>query len=152
MSRFSYKTESNISNNIANKLVASAKTQAEFENFLSVITSVDRDETLQIDFEKIVPMPECAPETLCDDEHRNALYYYLMTTGNEDMVDKLLPFQQFFSMDIYKDNTEKELSCYKVLGEKSLTSHNNVDPLIGTIGGLNGTHTTQTLIVIVVVV
>ena len=63
-------------------------------------------------------MPECVPETLCDDEHRNALYYYLMTTGNEDMVDKLLPFPQFFSMDIYKDNTEKELSYYKVLGEK----------------------------------
>ena len=46
-------------NNIANKLVVNAKTQTEIENFLSAITSVDGNEALQIDFEKIVPMPEC---------------------------------------------------------------------------------------------
>ena len=105
-------------NNIANKLVVNAKTQAEIEDFLSAITSIDRDETLQIDFEKIVPMPECVPETLCDNEDQDALYYYLMTTGHEDMVDKLLSFPQLYSMDIYKDKTEKELSDYKVRGEK----------------------------------
>jgi hypothetical protein len=33
--RFSYKTESNMPNNIANTLVVSADTQAEIENFLS---------------------------------------------------------------------------------------------------------------------
>ncbi len=107
-----------MANNIANKLVVNAKTQAEIEDFLSAITSIDGDETFQIDFEKIVPMPECVPETLCDDEHQEALYYYLMTTGNEEMVDKLLSFPQLFSMDIYKQKTEKELSDYKVLGEK----------------------------------
>ena len=105
-------------NNIANKLVVNAKTQTEIENFLSAITSIDGDETLQIDFEKIVPMPECVPETLCDNEDQEALYYYLMITGNEDMVDKLLSFPQLYSMDIYKDKTEKELSDYKVRGEK----------------------------------
>ena len=105
-------------NNIANKLVVSAKTQAEIDNFLSAIIGVKGGEFLHIDFEKIVPMPECVPDTLCDDEHQNALYYYLMTTGNEDMVDKLLSFPQLFSMDIYKDKTEKELSDYKMLGEE----------------------------------
>ena len=105
-------------NNIANKLVVNAKTQTEIEDFLSAITSVDGDETLQIDFEKIVPMPECVPETLCDNEDQEALYYYLMTSGNEDMVDKLLSYSQLFSMDIYKGKTEKELSDYKMLGEK----------------------------------
>ena len=39
-------------NNIANKLVVNAKTQAEIEDYLSAITSIDGDETLQIDFEK----------------------------------------------------------------------------------------------------
>ena len=105
-------------NNIANKLVVNAKTQVEIEDFLYAITGIDGDGTLQIDFEKIVPMPECVPETLCDNEDQDALYYYLMITGNEDMVDKLLSFPQLYSMDIYKDKTEKELSDYKVLGEK----------------------------------
>ena len=105
-------------NNIANKLVVNAKTQAEIDNFLSAIIGVKGGEFLHIDFEKIVPMPECVPDTLCDDEHQNALYYYLMTTGNEDMVGKLLSFPQLYSMDIYKDKTEKELSDYKMLGEE----------------------------------
>ena len=105
-------------NNIANKLVASAETQAEIENFLSAIAGVERDETLDIDFERIIPMPECLSNTMCDGEDKNALYYYLMTTGNEGMVDKLFDYPQFYSMDEYKDKTEKELSDYKVLGEK----------------------------------
>ena len=41
-----------------------------------------------------------------------------MITGNEDMVDELLSYQQLFSLDVYKDKIEKELSDYKVLGEK----------------------------------
>lgn len=105
-------------NNIANKLVVSAKTQAEIENFLSAIAGVERDERLDIDFERILPMPECLSNTKCDGEDKNALYYYLITAGNEGMVDKLFDFPQFYSMDEYKDKTEKELSDYKVLGEK----------------------------------
>ena len=105
-------------NNIANKLVVNAKTEAEIESFLSAIIGVDRDEILVIDFERIVPMPECVRNASCDGEHEIALYYYLMTTGNEDMVDKLLSFPQLYSMDIYKDKTEKELSDYKMLGEE----------------------------------
>ena len=42
-------------NNIANKLVVNAKTQAEIEDFLYAITGIDGDGTLQIDFEKIAP-------------------------------------------------------------------------------------------------
>ena len=105
-------------NNIANKLVVSAKTQAEIENFLSAIAGVERDETLDIDFQRIIPMPECVLDTVCDDKDHIALYYYLMTTGNEGMVDKLIDYPQLYSMGIYKDKTEKELSDYKVLGEK----------------------------------
>ena len=85
-------------NNIANKLVVNAKTQAEIEDFLYAITGIDGDGTLQIDFEKIVQMPECVPETLCDNEDQEALYYYLMTSGNEDMVDKLLSYYFLFCL------------------------------------------------------
>jgi hypothetical protein len=46
-------------NNIANKLVVSAETQAEIKNFLYAIAGVEGDETLDIDFERIVPMPKC---------------------------------------------------------------------------------------------
>ena len=46
-------------NIITNKLVVSAKTEAEIESFLSAIIGVDRDEILVIDFERIVPMPQC---------------------------------------------------------------------------------------------
>ena len=105
-------------NNIANKLVVKAKTQDEIDNFLYAIIGVKRGEVLHIDFERIFPTPKCLPDTLCDYEHKIALYYYLMTTGNEDMVDKLFTFPQLFSMDIYKDKTEKELSDYKIRGEK----------------------------------
>ena len=50
-------------NNIANKLVVSAETQAEIENFLSAIAGIEGDETLDIDFERIVLMPECLSNT-----------------------------------------------------------------------------------------
>ena len=101
-------------NNIANKLVVNANTQKEIDDFLYAIIGVERGEVLHIDFEKIVPMPECL-DSFCGD--KKALYY-LMSTGNEEMVDKLLSYTQFFSMDIYKDKTEKELSDYKIRGEE----------------------------------
>jgi hypothetical protein len=41
-----------------------------------------------------------------------------MTTGKEDMVDKWLSYPQLFSMDIYKNKTEEELSDYKIRGEE----------------------------------
>ena len=107
-----------MANKIANKLVVNATTEEDIEKFLSAIIGRENGEFLHIDFERIFPTPKCLPDTLCDSEHEIALYYYLMTTGNEDMVDKLFTFPQLFSMDIYKDKTEKELSDYKVLGEK----------------------------------
>ena len=107
-----------MANKIANKLVVNATTEEDIEKFLSAIIGIENGEFLHIDFERIFPTPKCLPDTLCDSEHEIALYYYLMTTGNEDMLDKLFTFPQLFSMDIYKDKTEKELSDYKVLGEK----------------------------------
>ena len=107
-----------MANKIANKLVVNATTEEDIEKFLSAIIGIENGEFLHIDFERIFPTPKCLPDTLCDSEHEIALYYYLMTTGNEDMVDKLLSYSQLFSMDIYKGKTEKELSDYKMLGEK----------------------------------
>lgn len=107
-----------MANKIANKLVVNATTEEDIEKFLSAIIGIENGEFLHIDFERIFPTPKCLPDTLCDSEHEIALYYYLMTTGNEDMLDKLFTFPQLFSMDIYKDKTEKELSDYKIRGEK----------------------------------
>jgi hypothetical protein len=73
-------------------------------------------EVLDIDFEKILPTPECLEGPDSHTEH--SLYYYLMTTGKEDMVDKWLSYPQLLSMDIYKDKTEEELSDYKIRGEE----------------------------------
>ena len=107
-----------MANKIANKLVVNATTEEDIEKFLSAIIGIENGEFLHIDFERIFPTPKCLPDTLCDSEHEIALYYYLMTTGNEDMLDKLFTFPQLFSMAIYKDKTEKELSDYKIRGEK----------------------------------
>ena len=107
-----------MANKIANKLVVNATTEEDIEKFLSAIIGIENGEFLHIDFERIFPTPKCLPDILCDSEHEIALYYYLMTTGNEDMLDKLFTFPQLFSMDIYKDKTEKELSDYKIRGEK----------------------------------
>ena len=101
-------------NNIANKLVVNANTQKEIDDFLYAIIGVERGEVLHIDFEKILPTPECLPGP--DSHTRHSLYYYLMTTGKEDMVDKWFSYPQ--SMDRYKDKTEKELSDYMVVGEE----------------------------------
>ena len=46
-------------NNIANKLVVNANTQNEIDDFLYAIIGVERGEVLHIDFEKILPTPEC---------------------------------------------------------------------------------------------
>ena len=104
-----------MANNIANKLIVKATTQAEIEDFLSAIAGAEED----IDFEKIVPMPECLVDSIAGSENNNAVYYYLMTAGKEDMVDKLLPYPQLYSMDRFKGKTEEQLSDYKVAGEKA---------------------------------
>ena len=103
-------------NNIANKLVVNANTQKEIDDFLYAIIGVERGEVLHIDFEKILPTPKSLPDSGRRTEH--ALYYYLMTTGKEDMVDRWLSYRQLLSMDIYKDKTEEELSDYKIRGEE----------------------------------
>ena len=103
-------------NNIANKLVVNANTQKEIDDFLYAIIGVERGEVLHIDFEKILPTPKCLPDSGRRTEH--ALYYYLMTTGKEDMVDRWLSYRQLLSMDIYKDKTKEELSDYKIRGEE----------------------------------
>ena len=48
-----------MANNIANKLVINATTEEEIEKFLSAIIGVEKDEFLHIDFERILPTPEC---------------------------------------------------------------------------------------------
>ena len=55
-----------MANNIANKLIVNAKTQAEIKNFLSAIAGIERGETLDIDFEKIAPTPECVSKDWYD--------------------------------------------------------------------------------------
>ena len=115
---------------------------------------MERGEILHIDFEKILPTPKCLPDSGCRTEH--ALYYYLMTTGKEDMVDRWLSYRQLLSMDIYKDKTKEELSDYKIRGEEIFNIALQMEPLIGTIGGYvigaqNGTPTKRTLKIILMV-
>lgn len=107
-----------MANNIANKLIVTAKTQAEIEDFLRAIEGEENNTKLHIDFERIIPMPEVLQDTKCDSEHHNALYYYLMTTEKEGMVSKMLSHSQFYTMEKYKDKTAEELAHYKELGEE----------------------------------
>lgn len=55
-----------MANNIANKLIVNAKTQAEIKSFLSAIAGIERGETLDVDFEKIAPTPECVSKDWYD--------------------------------------------------------------------------------------
>lgn len=97
-------------NNIANKLIVNAKTQAEIKNFLSAIAGIERGETLDIDFEKILPTPEGlegidwrhwritnwgtrwnAYETEMDSCDGSAeLYFYTATRGAVPLIKKLV--------------------------------------------------------------
>ena len=97
-----------MANNIANKLIVNAKSQAEIDDFLRAIEGEENDTKLHIDFERIIPMPEVLQDTKCDTEHHDALYYFLMTTSKEGLVDKLLSHSQFYNMDKYRNIANKE--------------------------------------------
>ena len=73
-----------MANNIANKLIVTAKTQAEIEDFLKAIEGEENCKKLHIDFERIIPMPEALRYTKFSTEETDALYYFLMTTNKEN--------------------------------------------------------------------
>lgn len=107
-----------MANDIANKLIVTAKTQAEIEDFLNAIEGEENDKKLHIDFERIIPMPEALQNTKCSTEETDALYYFLMSTNKQRVVNEVLRFPQFYSMDKYINKTEAELTKLKEYGEE----------------------------------
>lgn len=106
-------------NNIANKLVVSAETQAEIENFLYAIAGVEGDETLDIDFERIVPMPECLSNT------KLALFSKINDQALEDEAEDVIKYFDGKMPDDLKDKIDYEIykSFRRVEAEDALNSY-----------------------------
>ena len=97
-----------MANDIANKLIVTAKTQAEIEDFLKAIEGEENGKKIHIDFERIIPMPEALQFTKCGSEETDAIYYFLITTNKENLVNEILRFPQFYSMEKYINKTKAE--------------------------------------------
>lgn len=107
-------------NHIQNRLVVTANSNEELQNFLASIkgdTIVDDQEQL-IDFNRIIPMPLPLRDTEASSRTDDAIYYYLVKTNQEEMVSSILRHSNFYTMDMFAGRNEKELNELLEIGKK----------------------------------
>lgn len=107
-------------NHISNRLVVTANSNEELQNFLASIkgdTIVDDQEQV-IDFNRIIPMPLPLRNTEASSRTDDAIYYYLVKTNQEEMIGNILRHPQFYTMDRFADKSEKELNELLEIGKK----------------------------------
>ena len=107
-------------NHISNRLVVTANSNEELQNFLASIkgdTIVDDQEQL-IDFNRIIPMPLPLRDTEASSRTDDAIYYYLVKTNQEEMVSSILRHPQFYTMDRFANRNETELNELLEIGKK----------------------------------
>lgn len=107
-------------NHIQNRLVVTANSNEELQNFLASIkgdTIVDDQEQL-IDFNRIIPMPLPLRDTEASSRTDDAIYYYLVKTNQEEMVSSILRHSNFYTMDRFAGRNEKELNELLEIGKK----------------------------------
>ena len=107
-------------NHIQNRLVVTANSNEELQNFLASIkgdTIVDDQEQL-IDFNRIIPMPLPLRDTEASSRIDDAIYYYLVKTNQEEMVSSILRHSNFYTMDRFAGRNEKELNELLEIGKQ----------------------------------
>lgn len=107
-------------NHIQNRLVVTANSNEELQNFLASIkgdTIVDDQEQL-IDFNRIIPMPLPLRDTEASSRTDDAIYYYLVKTNQEELASSILRHPQFYSMDRFANRSETELNELLEIGKK----------------------------------
>ena len=78
-------------NNIQNRLVVKANQVEELKMFLGAIRGFDSEDKF-IDFNKIIPMPEEIKNTESSSKVDDAIYYYLVNTEQEWLINKILKY------------------------------------------------------------
>jgi hypothetical protein len=132
-----------MANNIQNRLVVTANSNEELVYFLSAIRGEYYDGTVRyIDFNKIIPMPEEIENTESSSKVDDAIYYYLVKTNQESLVDRILRFT-FNSMDRFANFSQEELKDMFVIGKQYVEMAIKIG-MIGHVltGELNGIHMT----------
>lgn len=107
-------------NHISNRLVVTANSNEELQNFLASIkgdTIVDDQEQV-IDFNRIIPMPLPLRNTEASSRTDDAIYYYLVKTNQEEIVSSILRHPQFYTMDRFAGRSEKDLNELLEIGKK----------------------------------
>lgn len=107
-------------NHIQNRLVVTANSNEELQNFLASIkgdTIVD-DQKQIIDFNRIIPMPLPLRDTESSSRTDDAIYYYLATTNQEEMISSILRHHKFYTMDRFAGKNKDELNELLEIGKK----------------------------------
>lgn len=100
-------------NHIQNKLRVYSENSNDIKVFLENIKSEKR----VIDFDKIIPMPNVLNDTESSTSVSKSLYYYLLMTDNNDLLN-IVPHKSLFSADSFNDCTKDEKDEMMKLGEK----------------------------------
>lgn len=107
-------------NNIQNRLVVTANSNEELKEFLLRIKSNEQfdGKEQEIDFNQIIPMPMVLHGTEASSRTDDAIYYYLVKTNQEEMVNSILRHPQFYTIDRFAGRSENELNELLEIGKK----------------------------------
>lgn len=107
-------------NHIQNRLIVTANSHEEIKAFADSIKGIEPidGEIPAIDFNKIIPMPIALRDTEASSRTDEAIYYYLVKTNQEEMVNSILRHPPFYTMDRFANRNEKELNEYLEIGKK----------------------------------
>ena len=113
-------------NHIQNRLVVTANSNEELKNFLASIKGeVDANGTYShIDFNKIIPMPMALRDTEASSMTDDSIYYYLVKSGQEHLINKILRHSSVYNMDRFANHTEEKLADMMKIGEKYVNIFN----------------------------
>lgn len=103
-------------NNIQNRLVVKANQVEELKMFLGAIRGFDSEDKF-IDFNKIIPMPEEIKNTESSSKVDDAIYYYLVNTEQEWLINKILKYS-ISRMDRFANFSQEELNEMFAIGQQ----------------------------------
>lgn len=107
-------------NHISNRLEVNANSIEELNSFLEDIKGNEKIDGVypDIDFNKIIPMPEELRDTEASSMTDDSIYYYLVKTGQEELVSRILRHPAFYTMDRFNKYPQEKLNTFMATGEK----------------------------------
>ena len=101
-------------NNIANRLKVIGKDINDIEDFLDFICG--EDEGVIIDFNNIVPMPQCLKDTEESTRSFDGVQYYLQQVGETELLKQLKPY--FAPLKDFSSYDKEKLEELYAIGER----------------------------------